>query len=48
MNLRRADAEVIRDSVLSASGKLDLTFGGPTTAMLTVAGVEFNAPSLAT
>ena len=29
MNLRRLEAEVIRDSVLAASGKLDRTLGGP-------------------
>ncbi len=29
MNRRRLDAESIRDSVLQASGKLDLTMGGP-------------------
>ena len=29
MNLRRADAEVIRDSILAVSGKLDPTQGGP-------------------
>jgi len=29
MNLKRLEAEVIRDSVLAASGKLDRTLGGP-------------------
>lgn len=29
MNRRRLDAETIRDAVLQASGKLDLTMGGP-------------------
>jgi len=29
MNLRRLEAEVLRDSMLAASGKLDLTMGGP-------------------
>lgn len=29
MNLRRLEAEALRDSILSASGKLDLTMGGP-------------------
>lgn len=29
MNLRRLDAEALRDSVIAASGKLDLTAGGP-------------------
>ena len=29
MNRRRLDAETIRDSLLQASGKLDLTMGGP-------------------
>ncbi|PHR95064.1 MAG: hypothetical protein COA78_30910 [Blastopirellula sp.] len=29
VNARRLDAEVIRDSILSASGSLDLTAGGP-------------------
>ena len=29
MNLRRLEAETLRDSILSVSGKLDLTMGGP-------------------
>ncbi|MFN0100969.1 MAG: PSD1 and planctomycete cytochrome C domain-containing protein [Bryobacteraceae bacterium] len=29
MNLRRLDAEALRDSVIAAAGKLDLTAGGP-------------------
>lgn len=29
MNLRRLEAEALRDSILAASGKLDLTMGGP-------------------
>jgi len=29
MNLRRLDAEAIRDSVIAAAGKLDTTAGGP-------------------
>jgi hypothetical protein len=29
MNLMRLDAETLRDSVISAAGKLDLTAGGP-------------------
>jgi mono/diheme cytochrome c family protein len=29
MNLRRLEAEALRDSMLAASGKLDLTMGGP-------------------
>jgi len=29
MNLRRLEAESLRDSILSASGKLDFTMGGP-------------------
>lgn len=29
MNRRRMDAEVVRDSILAVSGKLDLTMGGP-------------------
>jgi mono/diheme cytochrome c family protein len=29
MNMRRLEAEALRDSILSASGKLDLTMGGP-------------------
>ena len=29
MNLRRLEAEALRDSILGASGKLDLTMGGP-------------------
>ncbi len=30
MNRRRLDAESLRDAILSASGQLDLSFGGPT------------------
>jgi mono/diheme cytochrome c family protein len=33
MNLRRIEAEVLRDSLLATSGKLDLTMGGPPIAM---------------
>jgi hypothetical protein len=33
MNRTRLDAEAIRDSVLSAAGKLDLTMGGPSVQM---------------
>ncbi|MBI2689445.1 MAG: PSD1 domain-containing protein [Acidobacteria bacterium] len=33
MNLRRLDAEALRDSVIAASGKLDLTAGGPPIAL---------------
>ncbi|HUQ94436.1 MAG TPA: DUF1553 domain-containing protein [Bryobacteraceae bacterium] len=29
MNLQRLESEIIRDAILSASGKLDLTMGGP-------------------
>lgn len=29
MNLRRLDAEILRDSVIAAAGKLDLLMGGP-------------------
>ncbi len=33
MNLRRVEAEVLRDSVLAVSGKLDRTLGGPPVAL---------------
>jgi len=33
MNLRRLDAEVLRDSVMAAAGKLDRTAGGPPIAL---------------
>jgi mono/diheme cytochrome c family protein len=33
MNLRRVEAEVLRDSVLAVSGKLDRTMGGPPIAV---------------
>jgi hypothetical protein len=29
MNLRRLEAEIVRDAVIAASGKLDSTMGGP-------------------
>ncbi len=33
MNLRRLEAEAVRDSILAVSGKLDQTMGGPHTAL---------------
>ena len=50
MPLRRLESEAIRDSVLTVSGTLDRTFGGPPVLVKAVdgGGVEIDAEKLAT